>query len=106
MNLDTAFPALIRDLPTTDAVVPVHRLKASGCDVLFVAAAGGTELPRHDHDTENTTVIISGEMTLITDRGEERYQSGEWYQTRPGEMHAIRFDADTVQIELRFASPT
>jgi hypothetical protein len=50
----------------------------------------------------NATVIISGETVIFTDDGEQRCGPGEWYQTRAGEMHAIRFDADTVQIELRF----
>ncbi|NIK61459.1 cupin domain-containing protein [Kribbella shirazensis] len=105
MDLESALPAVIRALPAASSVVTAHKLKAAGCDVLFVAAAAGTELPRHDHDTQNATVIISGGMVLVTDQGERRYGPGEWYQTRPGEMHALRFDADTVQIELRFVQP-
>ncbi len=107
MDLDAALPAPIRALPTTGRHVPAYQLKAPGCEVLFVAAEAGTELPRHDHDTHNATVIISGEMVIFTDDGEQRCGPGEWYQTRAGEMHAIRFDADTVQIELRFdAAPS
>jgi hypothetical protein len=33
-----------------------------------------------------------------------RYRSGDWYHTDPGERHAIQFEADTVEIELRFAT--
>jgi hypothetical protein len=42
-------------------------------------------------------------MVLISEDGEEqRFGPGDWYQTNPGQTHAIRFEADTVQIELRF----
>jgi quercetin dioxygenase-like cupin family protein len=40
----------------------------------------------------------------VTVDGETRtYGPGEWYETAAGEEHAVRFDVDTVQIELRFA---
>jgi quercetin dioxygenase-like cupin family protein len=59
-------------------------------------------VPRHDHDTENATLVISGATVITTDDGERRCGPGEWYETRPGEMHGVRFHVDTVQIELRF----
>jgi quercetin dioxygenase-like cupin family protein len=104
MDLDSALPAPIQALPTTGNHIPAHQLVAEGCEVLFVHATAGTELPRHDHPTENVTAIVSGAMVLITDEGEHPCAAGDWYQTRPGEMHAVRFDADTVQIEFRFAA--
>lgn len=105
MELESTLPARIRALPTTGKHVPAYQLKAPGCEVLFVAAAAGTTLPRHDHDTDNVTVVVSGETLLITDDGERRVGPGQWYETRAAEMHAIRFDVDTVQIELRFDVP-
>jgi quercetin dioxygenase-like cupin family protein len=102
MDLDSALPAPIRALPVTGGPVQARRLQASGCEVLFVTAPGGAELARHEHDTQNTTVIISGGMVLITDDGETRHGPGDWYETNPGEMHALRFETDTLQIELRF----
>jgi quercetin dioxygenase-like cupin family protein len=105
MDLDSGLPAAIRALPTTGGHVPAYQLKAPGCEVLFVVALAGTQLPRHHHDTQNATVIVSGETVVITDGGEQRCGPGEWYETQPGEMHGIRFGADTVQIELRFDVP-
>jgi quercetin dioxygenase-like cupin family protein len=103
MDLDMVLPAAIRALPLADGQFPIHRLAAPGCDVLFVTAPAGADLPAHQHDTENATVIVSGDMVVTTDDGEHRYGPGDWYQTSPGQTHAIRFVADTVQIELRFA---
>jgi quercetin dioxygenase-like cupin family protein len=103
MPVDEALPALIRALPQTPAEVPAHLLRAPGCEVLFLTAQAGTELPMHSHDTDNATVVVSGETVVITEAGERRVRAGTWYLTSPGEPHAIRFDVDTVQIELRFA---
>lgn len=105
MDPQSVFPAPIRSLPSIGRQVSGYQLKAPGCEVLFLAAAAGTELPRHDHGTENATVTVSGETVIVTDEGERRCGPGEWYQTRPGQMHAIRFEVDTVQIELRFDVP-
>ncbi len=105
MDLDAVFPAPIRSLPSVGRQVPGYQLTAPGCEVLFLTAAAGTELPRHAHSTENATVIVSGETVIVTGDGERRCGPGEWYQTSPGQMHAIRFEVDTVQIELRFAVP-
>jgi quercetin dioxygenase-like cupin family protein len=105
MELDAALPASIRSLPLSGEDIRTRRLRADGCEVLFVTASAGSALPSHDHDTDNATVIISGGMVLITDSGARQVGPGQWYQTRPGEKHALRFEADTVQIELRFDVP-
>jgi quercetin dioxygenase-like cupin family protein len=103
MNHDS-LPARLRALPTKVSEQQVERrLSARGCDVLFVTADAGLEHPMHQHDTHNLTGIVSGEMTLVTEDGEQKVGPAEWYETRPGEMHGVRFDADTVSIELRFA---
>lgn len=103
MNQHESLPARIEALPTTGGPMSAHRLEAPGCEVLFLRAPAGSGCPPHEHDTENATVIISGGMVLITEDGEEqRFGPGDWYQTNPGQTHAIRFEVDTVQIELRF----
>lgn len=105
MELDSALPESIRALPVSGETIQARRLRAAGCEVLFVTAPAGAELPSHDHDTDNATVIIAGGMVLITDSGEQHIGPGQWYTTGPGEAHALRFEADTLQIELRFDVP-
>jgi quercetin dioxygenase-like cupin family protein len=96
-------PDLVRALPRRGDAVPAHYLETPGCDVLFVTAPAGSSLPPHTHDTDNATVVVSGETVLTTAQGEHRYGAGEWYETHAHELHALRFDVDTVQVELRFA---
>jgi quercetin dioxygenase-like cupin family protein len=99
---DDLLPPRIRELPQMGNHIPAHFLSAPGCDVLFVPCPAGTELPPHSHDTDNLGVILSGEA-IVTSGGETRpYGPGEWYATAAGEEHAVRFEVDTVQIELRF----
>jgi quercetin dioxygenase-like cupin family protein len=106
MYHDSALPEPIRALPTIldEPEHVVRRLAAPGCDVLFITAAGGSGHPMHDHDTDNITVIVSGELTLLTEEGERKVGPAEWYRTRPGQMHGIRFEDDTIAIELRFTA--
>jgi quercetin dioxygenase-like cupin family protein len=71
--------------------------------VLFVVGPAGSSVPPHVHDTDNVTVVVSGETEVSTEAGGvRRYGPGEWYETRANEQHGIRFDCDTVQVELRF----
>jgi quercetin dioxygenase-like cupin family protein len=99
-----SLPAALRALPVKVGEQQVERrLSARGCDVLFVTAEAGLEHPMHHHDTHNVTVIVSGGLTVVTEDGEQKVGPAEWYETHSGEMHGIRFDADTVSIELRFA---
>jgi quercetin dioxygenase-like cupin family protein len=100
---ESQLPERIRQLPRGGGDVPRYTLSAPGCDVLFVVGPTGASVPRHVHDTDNVTVVISGETVITTDAGEQRHGPGEWYETRKNEQHSIRFDVDTVQIELRFA---
>ncbi|HZC70673.1 MAG TPA: cupin domain-containing protein [Jatrophihabitans sp.] len=102
-GIESALPQRIRALPRATALVPTHRLAAPGCDVLFIAAPAGSGVPAHHHDTDNATVVVSGETILTTADGEHRYGAGDWYETESGEEHAVRFEVDTVQVELRFA---
>jgi quercetin dioxygenase-like cupin family protein len=111
MGFESAFPVRIRALPpvpqgTTTPVAGVREkawaLNAPGCKVLFVATPAGTVLPPHTHDTENVTLIVSGEAIVTTDEGEFRCGPGQWYHTDPGQKHGIRSDVDTLQVELAF----
>jgi quercetin dioxygenase-like cupin family protein len=96
------FPPRIAALPTHQGRVDAFKLAADGCDVLFVEAPAGTSLPSHTHDTDNATLIVSGEAIITIDGDERRYGSGTWYTTSAGEPHAVRFDVDTVHVEWRF----
>lgn len=96
-------PERIRDLPVLKGRHDAFHLAAKDCDVLFVALPAGTDIPAHDHETENLAVMVSGELIVTEDGEERRYPAGEWYHVPPGREHAIRCEVDTVQIELRFA---
>jgi quercetin dioxygenase-like cupin family protein len=100
--LDDLLPPRIRKLPTVGRHIKAHCLAAPGCEVLFVPCPAGSDLPPHTHDTDNLSVILSGEAIITIDGQARRYGPGEWYSTAAGEEHAVRFERDTVQIELRF----
>ena len=101
-DLELALPELIRALPRRGDVVPAHCLDAPDCVVLFATARAGTSLPLHTHETDNATVVVSGETVVTTPDGERRYGPGQWYETRANEPHGVRFEVDTAQVELRF----
>lgn len=96
------FPSGIRALPAFDGPFDAYRLAAEGCDVLFASYPAGTEIPEHDHDTENYGVITAGELILITGGEERRYGPGEWYHLTPNQPHAARFEVETSEIEFWF----
>jgi quercetin dioxygenase-like cupin family protein len=102
-DVESSLPERVRQLPRRGTEVPGYWVSAPGCDVLFVAAPAGSGLPPHVHDTDNVTVIVSGTAVVTTDAGEQRFGPGQWYQTSANEEHSVRFDRDTVQVELRFA---
>jgi quercetin dioxygenase-like cupin family protein len=97
-----SLPPRLRELAKVGSVVDAFRLAADGCDVLFVEAPSGTELPPHTHDSDNYSVVLSGRVVMIADGETHRYGPGEWCHTPAGAEHAVRFDVDTVQLELRF----
>lgn len=106
MNVQDSLPARITTLPEHAGRQPIvsHRLAAPGCDVLFIFAPAGAGVPMHYHDTDNVTVVVRGETIVSGTGGTLRCGPGEWYETTAGEPHAVHFDVDTVQIELRFAT--
>jgi len=104
MTQTSPLPERIRALPKSPGnIEDAYRLAADGCDVLFVHAPAGTAIGMHTHDTHNVSVIISGAVTVTVDGEERTFRPGQWYETAAGEPHAVRFDADTVQVELRFS---
>jgi quercetin dioxygenase-like cupin family protein len=98
-------PDRITDLPRTESRVDAFTLAAKGCDVLFVRAKAGTELAPHTHDTDNYSVMLDGEVVMTVDGDERRHGIGEWCHVPPGQPHGVRFDVDSVQLELRFHRP-
>jgi quercetin dioxygenase-like cupin family protein len=104
-SIESSLPERVRALPRRGDVVPAHIVATPDCEVLFATAPAGSSLPVHTHDTDNATVVVSGETVVTTADGEQRYGPGQWYQTRANEPHGVRFDVDTVQVELRFAIP-
>ena len=98
----SAFPKLIRSLPEFDGPFDAFRLAADGCEVLFASYPAGTEIEPHTHPTENVGVITAGELILIVDGEESRYEPGDWYHLEAGKRHAARFDVDTSEIEFWF----
>lgn len=99
-----AFPALIRSLPRFDGPFDAFRLAATGCDVLFATYSAGTEIPAHEHETENCGVIIQGELVLTIAGVEQRFEAGEWYHVPPRTVHAGRFEVPTTEIEFWFTA--
>jgi hypothetical protein len=106
VNVHDGLPARITALPEHTGRPPIvsHRLAAPGCDVLFIFAPAGATVPMHDHDTDNVTVVVRGETIVSGTGGTLRCGPGQWYETAAAEAHAVHFDVDTVQIELRFAT--
>lgn len=98
----THFPQMLRSLPRFDGPFDAFQLKAEGCEVLFASYPAGTVIQPHTHDTDNVGVITQGELILIVDGQEARYQVGDWYRVPKQVEHAARFDEETSEIEFWF----
>ena len=60
-------------------------------------------LLNRDHEVHAIRAVARIGRTIITVDGEEqRYGPGTWYETSANEPHAVRFDVDTIQVELGF----
>ena len=66
------YPSKIKTLPLFDGRFDAYKLAANGSDVLFASYPAGTEIPPHQHDTDNYGVITRGELQL-TMQGETQY---------------------------------
>lgn len=89
-------------LPKFDGPFDAYKLTAQNCDVLFASYPSSTEIPPHTHDTDNVGVITQGELILILDGKENRYQPGDWYHVPAHTVHAARFEQETSEIEFWF----
>jgi quercetin dioxygenase-like cupin family protein len=96
------YPDRIRQLPEYDGRFDAYRLSADGANVLFASYPAGTEIPSHDHDTDNYGVITRGELILEVNGEERRYGVGDWYHVPAGTEHAARFEHETDEIEFWF----
>lgn len=101
-DLRGVFPAWIRALPPFEGAFDAYRLEARGCEVLFASYPPGTEIPTHDHETNNCGVILSGELVLEMGGETRRYGPGQWYEIPAGVPHAARFDVATSEVEFWF----
>ena len=95
-------PPLIEALPDYAGRFTAKRLAADGCTVFFASYPAGTEIESHTHDTENTGVIVRGELHLTTADGSHVFRAGDWYSLAPGEAHAAYFPVATEEIEFWF----
>jgi len=100
--MTTHYPDRIRQLPAFEGHFEARKLAADGCDVLFASYPAGAKIARHSHPTENYGVVISGELRLATERGEQVLRPGDWYRLAPNEPHWARFEIDTAEIEFWF----
>ena len=100
----THFPRQLRSLPKFDGPFDAFKLIAQDCDVLFASYPAGTVIPAHTHNTENIGVITQGELILVMEGQETRYQIGDWYHVPAQVPHAARFDQVTSEIEFWFYS--
>ena len=86
------FPQELCALPKFDGPFDAYKLTAQNCDVLFASYPPGTEISPHNHETDNVGVITQGELILIMDGQERRYQPGDWYHVPAQAVHAARIE--------------
>ena len=62
------FPDLIRSLPVFDGPFDAFKLESESFKVLFASYPAGTDIPAHQHDTENVGVVTPG-LPAVVHRG-------------------------------------
>ena len=97
-----SFPKLLTQLPRFEGPFDAYKLEAQNCDVLFASYPKGTSIAEHSHDTDNVGVITQGELILILNGHEQRYEPGQWYHLPAKKVHAARFEVETSEIEFWF----
>lgn len=96
------YPSKIKTLPLFDGRFDAYKLAANGSDVLFASYPAGTEIPPHQHETDNYGVITRGELQL-TMQGETQYiKVGQWYHVPANVEHSAKFNVVTDEIEIWF----
>ncbi|WP_420589491.1 cupin domain-containing protein [Bacterioplanoides sp.] len=96
------YPEKIKELPLYDGRFDAYKLEAKDSDVLFASYPAGTEIPPHDHDTDNHGVITRGELILTMNGTTERVGVGQWYHVPANTMHSASFEVETDEIEIWF----
>ena len=96
------YPEKIKELPLYDGRFDAYKLEAKDSDVLFASYPAGTEIPPHDHDTDNHGVITRGELILTMNGTTERIGVGQWYHVPANTMHSASFEVETDEIEFWF----
>ena len=96
------FPDLIRSLPVFDGPFDAFKLESESFKVLFASYPAGTDIPAHQHDTENVGVVTRGCLQLSTAEETRRFEPGDWYHQDARQEHAAKSDQDTQIIEFWF----
>lgn len=99
-----SYPEKIKNLPLYDGRFDAYKLEANDCDVLFASYPAGTEIPLHQHDTDNHGVITKGELILTVNGRHERIGVGQWYYVPANVEHSARFEVETDEIEFWFST--
>ena len=98
------YPDKIRRLPLFDGRFDAFKLEAENCDVLFASYPAGTDIPPHEHETDNYGVITKGQLVLIIGDNVQKFGVGEWYHVPANVEHAAKFEVETDEIEFWFKS--
>ncbi|GAA0358423.1 hypothetical protein GCM10009092_23290 [Bowmanella denitrificans] len=96
------YPDKIRQLELYDGRFDAYRLRAQGAEVLFASYQAGTQIPPHQHETDNYGVIIRGELILTMQGETRRFAVGDWYHVPANTEHAASFAVETDEIEFWF----
>jgi quercetin dioxygenase-like cupin family protein len=97
------YPDKFRSLPVYDGRFDAYKLAAEGADVLLASYKAGTQIPEHQHDTDNYGVIIRGELILTMNGQTTRHGCGDWYHVPAFVPHSAAFEQETDEIEFWFA---
>lgn len=96
------YPDKFKTLPLYDGRFDAYKLEAKESEVLFASYPGGTEIPEHNHETDNYGVITRGELILTMNGEVARFGVGDRYHVPVGKMHSAEFEQETDEIEFWF----
>lgn len=100
--MKSPFPPVIQALPEFGAHFEGRVIKASNCDIIFSTYPAGTDIPEHDHETENHSIVTTGELILVVEGSEKRFGPGQWCSVPARARHSARTEKDTALIEFWF----
>ena len=96
------FPDLIKSLPVFEGPFDAFKLESDRFKVLFASYPAGTDVPEHEHASENLGIVTQGSLYLTTNGETRCLETGAWYHLDCHQRHAARFDQDTQIIEFWF----